>query len=393
MKKIGFILSIAILVSACNEPEDVFLENFEEGALITFQTVPEGDALRISVLNTSEYVFSQIVLDPRNTVLRYSLRLIYGDIVVNDFVVLTSFPNTLEFTGEDILTALNLTAEEIDTGIPLLLIATLTTANNTFDAALTDFNSDTNTQEGGDSSGDLFLNDNPNFNQAVNFSLAFFVPPPKKLRGTSFEEPFGAPLGSDYTRPDNEASLTAELLNNPGERHVMHTAVGDGVDDEIGFRTFFIDTGESGFTSEEIGVSNDPGEIGGVFLDGNQAYQMEDTDGIVRLEFDRVEVDATENPLSGIQIQYFPVDDNNNREVEDTFLVTVDVEYADGSTEILELLNITGLEINPNIGRWNLVTSGFLENITAYTMAVELNVNGGSEDMYFDQMLVFIPDN
>ena len=34
-----------------------------------------------------------------------------------------------------------------------------------------------------------------------------------------------------------------------------------------------------------IGVSNDPSQVGGAFLDGNQAYQIEDIDGTIRLEF------------------------------------------------------------------------------------------------------------
>lgn len=219
-------------------------------------------------------------------------------------------------------------------------------------------------------------------------------PPPapliQKLRGTSFEEPFAT--DENYTRSD--AVAIGDLLNNAGERHVQHTAVGNGVDDEIGFRSFFSDPNTSasspGFTSEQIGVSNDPGPTGGSFADGNQAYQVEDIDGTIRIQFDRVPIDVTQHPSTGIQIQYFPIG-GNNREDDDFIKITAIVERADGTTENLILLDIDGLAVNSGLGAWNLVDSGFLTNVTAYTLIVEIAVDSGSEDTYFDQMQVYIP--
>ena len=150
MKRIYLIVLLLITSFSCTESGDILGDNLQQGALIIFETVPSSDERRISVLrDVSEYSFSAAVLDPRNNVTNYSLRLIYGDIIVNDFIVLTSFPNVLEFTGSDILSALNITQDEIDVGVSLQLIATLTTVDNVFDGALTDFNLDDNVQEGG----------------------------------------------------------------------------------------------------------------------------------------------------------------------------------------------------------------------------------------------------
>ncbi|WP_282079053.1 hypothetical protein [Aquimarina algiphila] len=386
MKKIYVLLALLILGISCSDSSDILEDNFTRGGLVVWDQVP--DSFRLNVLEFEDLVFSNGVEDPNNNIISYDLRMTYGDITVDKFITLTSFPNTLTFSGQEILTALNLTKDDLDIAIPLNFVAVITTTNGVFDGARIDFDSETNSNDGGDSGTELF--DNPAFNQAINFGLSLFVPPPLKLRGTSFEEPFGT--DDRYTRTD--AVAVGELLNNPGERHVQHTAVGTGTDDEIGFRSFFEDPNTTvsspGFTSEQIGISNDPGPTGGSFLDGDQAYQVEDIDGTIRIEFDRVTVDATQHPTTGIQIQYFPIG-GNNRESDDFIRATAIVERADGSMETLVLLDINGLVVNDGLDRWNLIDSGFLTNVVAYTLTVEIAVDGGSEDTYFDQMLVYIP--
>lgn len=386
MKHIYLIILLVFIISCNDNNNDVFSENFERGGLVVWDQVPESFRLNILEFDTIE--FSNGVEDPNNNIISYDLSMTYGDITVDKFITITSFPNTLMFTGTEVLEALQITKEELDTSLQLEFIATITTTNGIFNGESVDFNNDTNSNDGGDSGTELF--DNPAFNQAINFSLSLFIPPPLKLRGTSFEEPFGT--DDRYTRTD--ATAVEELLNNPGERHVQHTAVGNGVDDEIGFRSFFTDPNTTvsspGFTSEQIGVSNDPGPTGGSFLDGDQAYQVEDIDGTIRIEFDRVPIDPAQHPTTGVQIQYFPIG-GNNRESDDFIRATAIVERADGSTENIVLLDIDGLTVNNGLDRWNLIDSGFLDNVTAYTLIIEIAVDGGSEDTYFDQMLVYIP--
>jgi hypothetical protein len=382
MKK-KYLLILLLVGLSCNET-DVFKENFERGGLIVF--APKPESTRISVLALENYAFKTGIEDPNNNATLYVLDLTYGNIVVENFITITTFPNTLTFTAQDILTALNLTANEIDLTLQLEFLATVTTTNGVFNDALSDFNFQTNEQEGGDSGNLLF--DNPAFNQALAFNFTFFLPPPKKLRGTSFESSFGTGFGSDYTRPVADSALTAALLNNPGEREVNYVAVGAGEDDEIGFTTSFVNNGGDGFDSEEVGVTTSTSEVG-EFLDGVQGYQLEDVDGILIVEFDRIEVDTNINPVSGVQIQFFPRD--TGYESDDNLTIKAIVERG-SSIETVELMNITGNDIEAVAGRWNLANTGFLTGVTAYTLIIEAAIDSGNEDLYFDQMLVYITD-
>lgn len=387
MKKlyITLILALGLTISCNDTSSDVLEENFERGGLVIWDKVPES--FRLNLLDIDNLVFANGVEDPNNNIISYDLALTYGDITVDKFVTITSFPNTLTFSGQDILTALNLTKEEIDIAVPLNFVAIITTTNGIFDGATVDFNNDTNVNEGGDSGTELF--DNPSFNQAINFKMSFFIPPPKKLRGTSFEEPFGNE--AFYTKPGG-VTESEELTNNPGERNVMYVAQGIGADDEIGFKAeVFFESGDNGFTRERIGVSTNKSAVGGSFVDGSQGYQVEDVDGLFRLTFDTVPVDNTVYSSSGVQIQYYAIE--ADRELVDNLTIKADIEKADGSTETLELLNVSGNDLDDGLeGRWNLVDSGFLPDVVAYTLIIETNIDSGAEDIYFDQMLVYIPE-
>lgn len=387
MKKIYVLLALLISGISCNDSsdDDVLADNFTRGGLVVWDEVPES--FRLNLLEFEDLVFSNGVEDPNNNILSYDLSITFGDITVDQFATITSFPNTLTFSSQEILTALNITQEELEAGLSFDFIATITTTVGVFDGASVDFNNETNNNEGGNSGTDLF--DNASFNQAINFSLSLFSPPPKKLRGTSFEEPFGN--DESYTKPGGETE-SEELTNNPGERAVMYTAVGTGVDDEIGFRTeVFFESGDLGFTDERIGVSTDSEAVGGEFLDGEQGYQIEDVDGLLRLTFDRVPVDNSLDPLSGVQIQYYP--EGDEYENDDNLTIIAIIERLEGSTETIELLDINGIDINNGLaGKWNLADSGFLEDIVAYTLIIETNIDSGAEDIYFDQMLVYIPE-
>lgn len=382
MKKISLFILLVLGISCSNNGEDIFDENFTRGGFIEFLTAPETTSF--NVLDIQNLSFTADVIDPNSNATSYSLTMMYGDVSVVDFLTLTSFPSTMEITGQDILSALNFTsAADFDISIPLVFVATVTTPTGVFVGRTPDFDNNTNTSNGGNTAIDIFGAARP---QAMNFAFTLFLPPPKKLRGTSFESPFGVASGSDYTRPDADADADGELLNNSGERHVMHTATGTGVDDEIGFRTEFISTGDGGFTSEEIGVTTSTNEFS-AYPEGVQGYQLEDVDGTLRLTFDRVEVDATANPASGARIQFFPR--STSWESGDSLVISILVERAGGATETIELLNISGSEINDAEDRWSVVSSGFLADISAYTMVIEANVDSGNEDLYFDEMLIF----
>ncbi|GAA3617604.1 hypothetical protein GCM10022396_40260 [Flavivirga amylovorans] len=378
-------MTLLIVLACSNEQTDVFDENAIRGGLVTFTNgLPDT---RINLLKIDEYVFSEDVEDPNKNIISYDLTLTYGNISVDKFITITSFPNTLEFTGPELLDALGLSEDQLDTSESLEFTAIITTTTGVFNGALSDFDVDTAIQNGGDSGTRLLLS-NAAFNQAISFGFNFFIPPPKKLRGTSFEEPSAG--SGRYSRPDGVANdAEGPLLNNPGDSNVMYVAQGTGTDDELGFTAEFIDTGRGGFASELMGVTSSSGDVG-AFVDGNQGYRLRDSDGIIRITFDRVVVPSNITS-SGVQIQFYIPNVGNNMESSDSLNVYAIIE-KNGTEETLELLNEDGLVLNSMRDAWNLIDSGLLDDIEAYTLVVEHDTNDNDERIYFDQMLVYIPE-
>lgn len=380
MKKIYLLALLTTLGISCNEASDVLEEEFERGGLVVWENVPESFALNfLDIENTS---FTHNVLDPNNNIITYDLQMTYKDIVVDKFITITSFPATLHISGQAVLDALNLTADEFEL-VPLRFIAFITTTNGIFSGELTNFSLETSSNHGGEAGPELL--DHPSFNQAINFSLLFIIPPPEKIRGTSFEEPMVRT--GRYTR--NGGPLDeVELINTPGEADIMYTSIGTGVDNEIGFRAEFINNNSGdGFLQERIGVTDYTVDVG-VFLDGSQGYRLEDADGIIKLTFDRVSI--PENVInSGVQIQFYIPDLDNDMEDEDGLNIYVLIERTGGVTETMELFSENGLFLNLIRDKWELIDTGFLSDVTAYTLFIEHNTNNNAERIYFDQMLVY----
>ncbi|WP_203257135.1 hypothetical protein [Hyunsoonleella ulvae] len=381
MKK-TYLISLLILGLSCNSVDNIFEENFERGGYIEF--VDELEINTINLLTFDEFTFSEGVIDPNNNATLYQLDLIYDDIVVENFITIDAFPATLQFTGAEVLSALNLTIEQISLSEPLVFIAKVTTPNGVFKGTRSDFDFSTNTQNGGNNGANVFRTSRE---QAIQFGFTFVLPPPTKLRGTSFEEPFGNDL--PYTKPGG-ANEDEELVNNPGERAVQYTAQGTGVDDEIGFRSFmdFNNGSNPGFTSEKIGVSSEDGIIEAGFPDGSQAYETQDSDGILSIVFDRVEVDHTVYPRTGVQVQYYA--SVAGYEQSDIIIIKAEIERANGTTETIELLNIDGDDIDNGLeGRWITANSGLLLDVVAYTLTIESLTTADDERLFFDQMMVY----
>lgn len=384
MKNI-FIWALCILCISCSQKDNNLFDDLtERGGFIQFVENPE---LRFDLETVPDFTLSADITDPNNNATNYALTLLYEDVEIENFVSISSFPNTLTITGQEIFDVLNITADSLSLASQISFLATVTTPNGVFSTLAPDFNATTNTQEGGNTSLVLLR---PGEKGAMSFSITFFLPAPPKLRGTSFEEPFAAPTdGSDYTRPEEDADKEGELLNNPGERHVMHVATGTGVDDEIGFKSEFFSSGNGGFTNEEIGVTRKTDEIGGAYIDGLQGFQLEDVEGLFRLTFDRVEVVPANNPVTGVQIFVYFAD--TSWESADTIRIYAMVERG-GTMETLELLNLAGDDIEDVAGSWNLIDSGLLDGVTAYTLIIDAEMDSGNEQIYFDRMSVYLPE-
>ncbi|BFP41999.1 hypothetical protein FGF1_28440 [Flavobacteriaceae bacterium GF1] len=391
MKK-KYILALFVLGLACSDSTDVLEENFTRGGLVVWETVPSSFTLNFAEIETTE--FSHVVEDPNENIVSYDLRLIYDGIVVDKFITLTTFPTTLTITAANLLQVLNLTPEEVDLSIPFEFLATITTTEGVFDGAPVDFDSATNTNNGGNSATELF--DNPAFNQAISFSLNFLIPPPPNIGGTFFEEPFGS--AGDYER--NDPIAEGELFNNPGQPSVQHTALGPIGENEIGFRTFFsnpdMSAGSPGFDDENIGVTTDASLVGGFFDGGSQAYRLEDTDGVLTILFDRVQINPSVHPQTGIRIQFYP--GVTGWESADFLTITAEVERG-SATETVVLIDIIGDGDSEGndietayMGQWNIATTELFEGVTAYTLRIDAQTGANAEFIYFDEMLIYLPE-
>ena len=312
------------------------------------------------------------------------MTLVYNDTQVENFLEVNTFPSDLVIKLQSVLDVLNLTAEDITIDTEFQFIANVTTPLGVFNGLNPSFNTDTNTMDGG-SIGPGSLEVNPD--SAMNMLVTFFLPPPRKIRGTSFEEAFAAvDPGDDYVRLDSEGDDDeGELFNHVGERHVMHTSVGNSVDNEIGFRSFFFSNGGGGFRNEEIGVTQKTEDVG-AYVDGVQGFQLEDVDGLYRLLFDKVDINPAVDPLTGVQVQVFFR--STTWEDDDYIKIYAEVE-KDGEIELIELLNLIGPQINEIKDKWNVVDSGFLEGVTSYQLIIDSEIDSTNEEIYFDGMLVY----
>jgi len=132
------------------------------------------------------------------------------------------------------------------------------------------------------------------FSIALTFSSQIV----KAQVGTNFDEPAGATL--DY-RDTGDVYLPHQLVNNPYEGTVNHAYSGG----ELGFNTMFTPTrtgagGSQGLTDgDTVGVYDEFTVVNrtdvSAWTTGN-AYVIEDTDGMLTITFDTVDLTGTTNP-------------------------------------------------------------------------------------------------
>ncbi|MBV6646239.1 MAG: hypothetical protein KI790_12360 [Cyclobacteriaceae bacterium] len=205
-----------------------------------------------------------------------------------------------------------------------------------------------------------------------------------RIAYTSFEEPEG--LDVDYV-DIGDAGTSRELTNNVGQAPVQYTSIGG----ELGFRTFYISTGGVGATDgDDLGVTTKTSIVGdspeGGYTDGVQGYYADDTDGIMRIEFDEVDVSA----LTVLQFKINYLLNDSGWEPED--LIKIDIESASGASQnILTLdgddIDDNGLDPEPHI--WHRITTDISDLISAGTikLVIQVETDSGAEEVYFDNIV------
>ncbi|MEL6275533.1 MAG: hypothetical protein AAFU03_10565, partial [Bacteroidota bacterium] len=155
---------------------------------------------------------------------------------------------------------------------------------------------------------------------------------PDETPGTSFEEPLG--FSADYI-DTGDPTVAHQLMNNQGQPTVDFPFTAT----ELGFQSFFTPTRTGG--SSEVGLTDGDGfgvtNIASAnFPDGDQGFIIEDTDGMVRIEFSPVDMSDASDP--SVSLQYF---------VNGT-----SYEASNGSTDRLRVF----LDIDNGAGEFQLIS-------------------------------------
>ena len=374
-----------VLLISCNSNDNNLLEDATvRGGFIQFVEVPKE--FSFNLLNIEDFNIDTKLIDPNSNASSYSLTLFYNDIEIPDFIVLNAFPTTLSINIQMIVDALGLSLEDIDTSTEFKFLATVVTPKGSFTGVPPDFNAETNENEGGNTVARLL---EAGLKDAMDFSIRFFLPPPYALRYTSFEEPEGANEGVKYVR-NGGSDETGDLINGVNPPFVDYVAVGNTRDDEIGFDSEYISTGNTagnGFVEEEIGVTNQLFHFD-AYPDGDQGFKLEDIDGNFRINFDKVVVPAEENK-SGVQIRVWFKE--TTWESSDSLHIYANVEGPNGP-EVIDIVDFIGPDINSMRGFWATFDTGFLSDITSYQVIIDAEMNVGAEDMYFDNLVIYVPE-
>jgi hypothetical protein len=377
---IQFLLGLLFLIG-CSNDNNTFEDITDRGGFVSFDQTPK---LSYSVLSLDSDVISAQLVDSNGNADSYSLSVTYGDATVEDIVTVTEFPYQLELSISDIIDALGLTEDDIELGSTMSFVGTVTSPNGTFSGASPDLN-DNNVNEGGDTTdrSKLYFP-----NQAMEFSISFFQPAGKKIRGTSFEE---VPIGAEDDTYDRNGSNdeTLDLINGDVPPYVDYVAVGTGVDDELGFDAEYIaitdiSSSSLGFSKERIGVFS-LFENYEAYPDGTQGFHSEDADGAIRLTFDTVEVPEGQQN-SGVSFQVFFGD--TSWEELDGIHAYANITTDSGS-EVLELASIYSDDIEEVAGQWYEINSGYLKGVRSYELVIQIQSGATPESFDIDNVIIY----
>lgn len=219
-----------------------------------------------------------------------------------------------------------------------------------------------------------------------------------QLAGTSFEEP--GVFSVQYV-DTGDPNVAHDLIDNADQPFVNWTSTGG----EMGFNARYTpyDTPDVGLTDGDfVGVTTfaPSGDVG--YTDGDQGFQISDTDGNFILEFDEVDLTGASSPSVSIDFALSINGDgtNGNYEGDGTVnesgsdRVRIYVKDLTNNTEI-DLFNSTGSDLDDLVptdsGTGNFIVAwqegtANLQPNTTVQLVVEVRVNAGSEVLFLDNV-------
>ncbi len=218
-------------------------------------------------------------------------------------------------------------------------------------------------------------------NRAINTSVALLglgvvaaAASADTIAYTSFEE---QPVFTVQYVDTLDAGIDHALLDNPGEPYVNWTYNGG----ELGFSSYYRNTrNDVGLTDGDFVGTTDFVGVVGAYTDGEQGFEISDSDGLMTTTLDTVSLAGYMN-LS-VCVDFFAQE--TGWEEDDYLRIWVTV---DGSTD-LDLINTTGSDIDDLgiEGAW--ITSQIsLDGYSTAQLHFELESNSSSEALYIDNIL------
>ncbi|MAT89143.1 MAG: hypothetical protein CMC35_00505 [Flavobacteriaceae bacterium] len=219
---------------------------------------------------------------------------------------------------------------------------------------------------------------------ALLLASAFTYAQVETVASTSFEE---AVADAQYV-DTGDPSVAHDLINNAGESVVDFTATAT----EMGFDASYAPyvTPDVGLTDGDfVGASNFTGDVG-AYTDGVQGYQLQDTDGVMIVEFDVVDLSAYTN--NEVSLDYFINETgwewgaaSPGESASD--IIHIYVRDLTNATTI-DILNTEGNDIDDLMIEdvWTTGNVALPNNIMAQ-LVVELQSNSGAETLYLDQVI------
>ncbi len=204
---------------------------------------------------------------------------------------------------------------------------------------------------------------------------------------TSFEEPTGGTGYTDLITQD----ITHDLVNNPGDAPVDYVSTGG----ELGFDATFISTRvfntPNGLADEPIGVLTSSPDTS--FTDGVQGYGFADTDGIIEVTFDSVDITGYTQVTLSLDMFIRNTGYEFTSQAPDRVRITA---IVDGGT-VLSVVDLEANETNagmPNdldtysgLGMWTPLTLDLSGN-SSVQLVIEVDTNFNSEVVLIDNIQI-----
>lgn len=201
------------------------------------------------------------------------------------------------------------------------------------------------------------------------------------IASTSFEN-LGSSARSDFASTDGNTLPVGTVVALPNTDDDGDTVyLNDSTSGDLGFSTVWINSQPSSYwegisDGDYLGVTNYSSPVNGVVADGSFMYQIQDTDGTLRLTFDAVDISM----YTDVSVSFDYFIDSTGYEDEDNLFAKIVVDGNDTT-----ILDITGDDLELVAEAWLNATQNISGN--SAQLIIEGTATSGSEQFFIDNVV------